>query len=234
MKKLLLGTILLVSTIVAPIPTMARVNVSIGISLPPPLVFQAPPDVIVLPETDNVYVVPYIDADMFFWDGWWWRLWDGRWYRSHYYDRGWYYYGRVPSFYFDVDPGWRRYYREHSWHGHQWNYERIPDRRLRQNWRSWRSDKYWERRGTWGVQGYQHQPHQQRQELRHKRQEQYQQRPEVRRHQQQMREQQRHPRVQQRQHPQQHSQPRGQQHRKELQHKKSQGEHERGDREHGR
>ena len=199
MKQLFFGTLLLASVIVVPIPTMAEVNISVGISLPPPIVFEAPPDVIVLPDTNEVYVVPGIDVDIFFWNGWWWRLWEGRWYRSHYYNRGWGYYNNVPSFYFDVDPGWRGYYRNHDWHGHRWNYERIPDRRLRQNWKSWQNNRHWERHGTWGVQGYQPRPPQQRQELRQQRQLQFQQRPEVQRHQEQIREQQRQPQVQQKQ-----------------------------------
>jgi len=221
MEKLLLGTILLALAIVVPMPTMARVDVSIGIGipLPPPVVFQAPPNVIVMPDTNYVYVVPDIDVDMFFWYGWWWRLWEGRWYRSHYYDRGWAYYDRIPSFYFDVDPGWRGHYRDHNWYGHRWNYERIPNRRLQQNWKSWQNNRHWERHGTWGVQSYQPRPQQQRQELRHQRQEQYQQRPEVQRYQQPQ---------------QQHPQPRGQQRPEKSQHQKSRGEPEREDREHGR
>ncbi len=46
MKKLLLGTILLALGLVFPIPTMARVDVDISISLPPPIVFAAPPEVV--------------------------------------------------------------------------------------------------------------------------------------------------------------------------------------------
>ena len=196
MKRLLLGTFLLALEIVVPMPARAEVNISIGIPLPPPIVFAAPPEVIVMPDTDYVYVVPDVDADMFFWGGWWWRPWEGRWYRSHYYNRGWAYYNNVPSFYFDVDPGWRGYYRDHNWYGHRWNYERIPNRRLQQNWKGWRDDRYWDRQRTWGIQGYQPRPQQQRQELRHQRQEQYQQRPEVQRHRQQIQEQQRQPQAQ--------------------------------------
>jgi hypothetical protein len=196
MKKLFLATLLLALVIVVPIPTMAGVNIGIGISLPLPIVFEAPPDVIVLPDTNDVYVVPDIDVDLFFWNGWWWRPWEGRWYRSHYYNRGWGYYNNVPSFYFDVDPGWRGYYRDHNWYGHRWNYERIPDQRRRQNWKSWHNDRHWERQGTWGVQSYQPRPQQQRQELRQQRQHQYQQRPEVQQHQQQRQQQQRQPQVQ--------------------------------------
>jgi len=191
MKKLLLGTILLTLAIVVPIPTMAGVNISIGISLPPPIVFEAPPDVIVIPDTNNVYVVPNIRVDLFFWNGWWWRPWGGRWYRSPYYERGWEYYGKVPSFYFDVDPSWRRHYRNHNWYGHRWYYERIPSRQVEQNWKRWENNRYWERQRTWGVKNYKPRTQSQREELRHQRQVQYQRRLEVKRHQKQMHQQQR-------------------------------------------
>src|SRR5512143_138186 len=245
MKKLVLWTILLVSAVVASVPAMAGVDVSIGISLPPPIVFAAPPDVIAMPETNDVYVVPDVDVDIYFWNGWWWRPWEGRWYRSHYYNRGWVSYNNVPNFYFDVDPGWRGHYRAHNWYGHQWNYERIPNRRLQRNWKNWHNDRHWERQRTWGVQGYKPRPHQEIQESRHQRQQQYQQRPEVRRHQEQMQQQrqqqqrqqqQRQPHVQQVQHQpqgqhlqryqqpqQQHSQPEGRQQEVESQHKRYQG-----------
>jgi len=198
MKKLLFGTMVLALVIVVPIPTMARVDIHVSIPLPPlppPIVFAAPPEVVVIPET-HAYVAPDIDVDLFFWNGWWWRLWEGRWYRSHYYDRGWGYYDDVPSFYFDVDPGWRGHYRDHNWYGHRWNYERIPNRRLQQNWKGWQDNRRWERRGTWGVQSYQPRPEQQRQELRQQRQQQYQQRPEVQQHEQWRQQQQRKSQVQ--------------------------------------
>jgi len=182
MKKLLWGTILLALGIVVPIPTMAQIDIHINIPLPPPIVFAAPPGVIVLPDTDDVYVDPDLDVDLYFWNGWWWRPWQGRWYRSHYYDRGWGYYDNIPGFYFDVDPGWRGYYRNRDWHGHRWNYERIPERRLRQNWGTWHNDRHWERRGTWGVQNYRPRPQREREEFRQQREREYHQRPEVQRY----------------------------------------------------
>ncbi len=182
MKKLPWGTILLALVIIVPIPTMAGVHIGVGISLPS-IVFAAPPAVVMMPDTDDVYVVPDIDENMFFWNGWWWRPYGGGWYRSHYYDRGWGYYNDVPSFYFDVDPRWRGYYRNHNWDGHRWNYDRISYGRLQQNWSSWHNNRYWEKQGTWGVQNYQPRPQQQRQQLRQQRQQQYQQRPEVQRNQ---------------------------------------------------
>jgi hypothetical protein len=165
-------------------------------SLPPPISFQGPPDVIAMPDTGDVYAAPDIDADLFFWNGSWWRLWQGRWYSSRYYDRGWGYYNAVPSFYFDIDPGWRGYYRDHNWNGHRWNYERIPPQQLQQNWKSWHNNRHWEKQGTWGVQNYQPRPQQQRQALRQQRQQQYQQRPEVQQHQQQKQPQVQKPQVQ--------------------------------------
>ncbi|MBM4341126.1 MAG: hypothetical protein FJ110_16470 [Deltaproteobacteria bacterium] len=185
MKRLLWGTMVLTIVIVFSIPTMAAIDIRIGIPLPPPIIFPAPPAVIVLPNTTTVYVAPDIDVDLFFWDGWWWRPWDGRWYRSRYYDRGWIYYDAVPRFYFDVDPGWRGFYRDRHWHGHRWNYERIPDQRLKQNWKGWHDSRHWERKKTWGVQDYRDRPKErERQELRHRRQQEYHQRPEVQRHEQ--------------------------------------------------
>src|SRR4030042_446627 len=235
MKKLLFGTMLLALVIVVPIPTMAQVDIRISFPLPPPIVFVAPPELIVLPDT-YVYVAPDIDVDLFFWNGWWWRLWEGRWYRSHYYNRGWGYYNNVPSFYFDVDPGWRGYYRDHNWYGHRWNYERIPNQRLQQNWRSWQNDRRWERRGTWGVQSYQPRPQQQRQELRQQRQQQYQQRPEVQQHQQWRQRQQKQPQVQrqkQQRQPQIQRQPQQRQPQvQQPQHSQPQGKREGGEEKH--
>jgi hypothetical protein len=184
MKKIVFGAIFFLLMSFSTAPAMAAVDISIGISLPPVIAFAAPPHVVVLPDTDDVYVVPEIDVDIFFWSGWWWRPWDGRWYRSRYYDRGWVYYNAVPRFYYDVDPGWRRYYVERRWYGHPWYYERIPHQRLQQNWKGWRNNRYWEKKKTWNVRNYKPRTQQQRYEIRDQRQKQYLQRPDVQRHQQ--------------------------------------------------
>ena len=152
MKKLLFGTMLLALVIVVPIPTMAGVDVHVSIPLPPLIVFAAPPEVVVLPET-NVYAVPDLDVDIFFYNGWWWRPWEGRWYRSRNYSSGWGYYRNVPSFYSGIPSGWRNDYREHRWKGHPWNYQRIPHQQVQQNWSKWEKSGHWEKQNTWGVQG---------------------------------------------------------------------------------
>ena len=64
MKKLLFRTILLASVLLFPVPTMAEVNIGISIPLPPLIVFSAPPEVVVIPET-YVYVVPDSDVTSF-------------------------------------------------------------------------------------------------------------------------------------------------------------------------
>jgi len=189
MKKFFFGAILLALAMVVPIPAMAAVNINISIPLPPPIVFPAPPQVIVVPETSGVYVDPDIDVDLFFCDGFWWRLWEGRWYRSAYYDRDWVFYDGVPRFYFDVDSHWRTYYRNHSWYGHEWNYQRIPYERLQKNWKSWQTSRSWGGQKTWGVREYPPRTQGHTQVLRKQRQEQYQKRPEVQKHQEYMRQQ---------------------------------------------
>jgi hypothetical protein len=154
MKKLFFGVLILAFAIGFPIPTMAGVDVNVSIGLPPPIVFSAPPELIVLPET-YVYVDPDVAADIYFYHGWWWRPWEGRWYRSRSYDSGWAFYQRVPSFYAGIPTGWRNDYRNHRWQGHQWNYQRMPQQQVQRNWSGWEKSGHWEKQQTWGVQGLQ-------------------------------------------------------------------------------
>jgi hypothetical protein len=199
MNKILMGILLLTLAVILPQPLRAEVNISIGFGLPEPVYFERPPEVIVLPDTRNVYVVPESEFDLFFWNGWWWRPWQGRWYRSRSYNRGWAYYNNIPSFYYDVDPEWRDYYRARTWSGHRWNYERIPHQRLQSNWKQWHDKQYWQRNRTWGVEGYRPRPQRQVEEIRAQRQEHYRQQPEVQRHQQEMQQYQRQPEAQRQQ-----------------------------------
>ena len=74
-KKVFPGTLLLTLMLIFPLPTMARVDIDIHISLPPPVRFVEPPELVVMPGT-YVYTAPDVDADIFFCDGWWWRSWE--------------------------------------------------------------------------------------------------------------------------------------------------------------
>lgn len=63
MKRLLFGTIFLTLLGALPVVTTAAVDINAGISLPPPIVFEAPPEVTVRPDSSGVYVVAEVDAD---------------------------------------------------------------------------------------------------------------------------------------------------------------------------
>jgi len=150
MKKLFLGTVLLALMIVGSIPAMARVDVNVGISLPP-IVFPGPPHLVVIPET-NVYVAPDVNDDIYFYGGWWWRPWEGQWYRSRHHDSGWSHYQGTPSFHRSIPSSWRNDYRENRWKGHQWNHQRVPHEQVQKNWQGWEKNKHWEKQDHWGVQ----------------------------------------------------------------------------------
>lgn len=172
MKKTLFITLLLIMAMAIPITAAAgvRVGVNIGIPLPPPIVFAAPPEVVPLPYAFGVYAVPGVEAEIFFWNGWWWRPWNNHWYRSRFYDRDWVYYNRVPSFYSHVDRRWRGYYRDQRWDGGRWEYERIPHHRLHDNWRTWHNRNYWERHNRWNVERYRPPNDRERRQFRNERQ----------------------------------------------------------------
>ncbi len=152
-RFLLFGTIICSLVLLSHIPTMAvdvNVNVGVNIPLPPAIVFSAPPQLVVIPET-YVYADPDVDVDIFFHSGWWWRPWEGRWYRSRNYDSGWGYYKHAPPFYSQVPSHWRDDYREHKWKGHKWDHKPIPHDQVQRNWKKWEHDKHWEKQNTWDV-----------------------------------------------------------------------------------
>ena len=158
MKRYFFGAMLLALLALFSGPSLAAVDVRVNIPLPPRIVFSAPPEVVVIPET-YAYFVPNIEEEIFFSDGWWWRPWHGRWYRSRHYQSGWGYYKGIPSFYPRLHSGWRNDYRDHRWKGHDWDFRPIPHNQLQQNWSSWKKDRHWEKQHTWGVQGLPFRPH---------------------------------------------------------------------------
>lgn len=144
MKKLTGLVILALALLVSPAGT-AQANISVQIGIPPVLVFYEPPRLVLLPRT-QVYVAPGLDVDLFFHDGWWWRVWNGHWYHSRSYLSGWVYYSNVPYFYRDVPRDWRRYYRDRRWHDSYWDYRLIPHRDVERHWRSWKGQRYYDKR----------------------------------------------------------------------------------------
>lgn len=155
MKKITTAIFLWALLTFIPAQAMAGVSIHVSIPLPPPILFALPPAVVVIPDTNSVYAATDIDVDLYFWNGWWWRPWEGRWYRSRHYDRDWVFHNQTPAFYADVHHGWRGYFDKRVWHGHRWNYEKIPYNMLHSNWKQWQIDRHWEVKRKWNVHNYQ-------------------------------------------------------------------------------
>ncbi len=79
MNKLLFMKILIALAIAGSASTVmaagGRMDIGVSVPLPPPIMFPGPPHLVVIPETD-VYAVPDVDVDVFFYGGWWWRPWE--------------------------------------------------------------------------------------------------------------------------------------------------------------
>jgi hypothetical protein len=138
---LVIGVLLLVLTVSAT-ESRAEVNVSVGINLPV-FRFSAPPEVVVIPGT-YVYMVPDIDVDILFYQGYWWRPYEGRWYRSRDYKGKWSYVKpwRIPRGLKALPQDYR--------HRLSPGYERIPHGDVKRHWKKWEREKYWDRRGEQG------------------------------------------------------------------------------------
>lgn len=136
---LVISSLLLVLTANVPLSEAMGERVSIGINLPA-VRFAAPPAVVVIPGT-YVYMVPDVDVDVFFYQGYWWRPYEGRWYRSRDYNGSW---GHVEP---NRIPGGLRALPQDYRHRLSPQYERIPHEDVKRNWKKWEREKYWDRRG---------------------------------------------------------------------------------------
>lgn len=121
-----------------PVRAAGDVNVSIGLSLPP-LVFPAPPDVVVVPSGPSyVYMVPGTPG-LYFYNDVWYRFHEDRWYRSNIYAGPWAYVAPsfVPRVIVNVPPDYYRYLPR--------GYHRIHYGDFRRDWRRWDHQKHWNR-----------------------------------------------------------------------------------------
>lgn len=141
MKKSVIGTMLLVLVILIPISTVTGAEIRIRIPFPPPLIIPAPPPVVVIPGT-YVYYPPDVEAEIFFYHGYWYRPYRGYWYWSRGYDGPWgYYSSRPPRPLLNLPPRYREDYRERRMEHHP-----IPHHELQQNWGRWERERHWDRR----------------------------------------------------------------------------------------
>ena len=147
-RLLAIGALLLALTVFA---TQSEARVDVNVNLPG-ITFAAPPELVVIPGT-YVYMVPDIEADVLFYQGYWWRPYEGRWYRSRDYRRGWSYVDsrRIPGGLRSLPQD----YRHRLSPGH----ERVPQGDVRKNWKKWEKEKHWDKRGDQGRGGHGEQGH---------------------------------------------------------------------------
>ncbi|MEJ2696971.1 MAG: hypothetical protein P8013_10020 [Candidatus Sulfobium sp.] len=132
------GVVVMAAAVSYPYGEAAGTDVHVGINIVPPhVVFSAPPSVVVIPGT-YAYFIPGIKADIFFYDGYWYRPYRSYWYRAHRYDGPWVYIEprRVPGPVLHVP---------HDFRHLRPGYERIPYGHLKKNWKKWQRERHWDR-----------------------------------------------------------------------------------------
>jgi len=116
-------------------PARAEVNVNIDMG-PPALVLAPDPWLVVIPGT-YVYFVVDLDADLFFYHGYWWRLYNGRWFRAVGPGGPWKHWPKVPPALLSLPPGWRNLPPGHM---------KLKHSEVKRNWRQWERQRRWDRK----------------------------------------------------------------------------------------
>lgn len=130
----LIAVVLSAGGLIYPVKSEARVDVNITIPLPG-LGIAAPPAMVVIPGT-YAYFAPDVEADLFFYRGYWYRPYRGEWYYSVEYSGPWgrVAIGNIPPPLIDLSPGYRNV---------PPGYERMPYPMVKRNWRHWEEERYW-------------------------------------------------------------------------------------------
>ncbi len=136
MLMLWLAAGLLSVGIIYPPKSDAGINLNIEIPLPG-LGIIAPPAMMVVPDT-YVYFAPDVEADLFFYRGYWYHPYRGEWYYSAEFSGPWgrVAIGNVPSPLVNLPPDYRQVPPGH---------ERMPYRMVKKNWKRWEEERYWDR-----------------------------------------------------------------------------------------
>ena len=66
----------------------AGIDVNVNIGFPPAIMIPAAPEVVLIPRT-NTYIIPDIDVDIIFHNGYWYRPHKAYWYRANSYNGPW-------------------------------------------------------------------------------------------------------------------------------------------------
>jgi len=106
---------------------------------PPPPIAASEPELVVLPGTYVYFAPGIVGADIFFYNGFWYRSYRGYWYRSLAYNGVWLSI-TPPSIFFTLPPDYRA--RVHL-------FPHIKYHDFYRNWGGWQRDKYWNRHEQW-------------------------------------------------------------------------------------
>ena len=140
MKKSIFITVfpLLLALVLSAQSEAARVDINIAL---PPVVFSSPPPLVVIPGT-YAYFAPDVDADILFYQGYWYRPYEGRWFRATSYNGPWANVAieRVPAVLVELPPDYRHVWRERP---------RIPYGDFNRNWKGWERNRHWEKDRQW-------------------------------------------------------------------------------------
>ena len=115
----------------------ADVDVDVNIRLPV-LAVGSDPMMAVIPGT-YVYFVVDQEVDLFFYQGYWWRLHGNRWYRAAAPGGPWRFFKTVPPPLLKLPPGWRRLPPGHA---------KFKFAELKKNWKRWEKEKRWDKKDT--------------------------------------------------------------------------------------
>lgn len=139
MSRTILSSVFVAITVLAA-PALAEVDVNVSIGLPV-LAVGPEPVMAVIPGT-YVYFVLDLDSDLFFYQGYWWRVHNGRWYRAAAPGGPWRFFRKVPRPLLSLPPGWRNLPAGHV---------RLKHAEVKNNWRQWEKEKRWEKHKGHGA-----------------------------------------------------------------------------------
>jgi hypothetical protein len=120
--------------------------------LPPPPIKAFEPELAVLPGTYVYFCPGIVAADIFFYNGFWYRPYRGYWYRSLAYNGVWVSIAPPPIF-LSLPPDYR--IKVHD-------FPHIRYYEFHRNWRGWQREKYWDHHEQWRRQEHWYREHQQR------------------------------------------------------------------------
>lgn len=131
-------------------PAAVSAEVYVNVNFPlPGIVIPGPPGMVVIPGS-YVYYPADVDADIFFYHGYWYRPYRGGWYIANGYNGPWRSCGpgRVPRAVVGVRPSYRRI---------PPGQERLAYRSVQTNWRTWENERRWDKHSEHGhEQGEKH------------------------------------------------------------------------------